>query len=506
MIAQNRVPTVGFGSAIFSAAAALALVGGCVWPLQAADATPPQRYALLVAVTEYGHAEMNRAKLRFPEIDAEAMAVFLEEHGYQIDRLYGSEATRSAILDRLKGLARKGNANGAVVVGLWGHGVEFDASNESMFCPYDAVIREVTDAAGKTLFDEAGLAKQEPDPASLVTMADVLGGLRASGAGSRVLLADCCRNDPARARGRAFGRTTEKSQLPPDTIALFACSANEKAFEDPAWGHGAFTKCLLELLPSLTEGKGDDIGRIVGDLQVNVSTLVRNRTNDRDTQTINPVSNGVPRLRLLKSKPITNSLGMTLVRIPAGTFRMGSERGLPDERPVRLVRITRPFLIGQTEVTQGQFENLMGKAPWGGEADALKLSDAAASHVSWIEAVEFCRKLTERERRAGQLPPGRAYRLPTEAEWEHACRAGSTTEYSFGDDAGRLWDHGWWGGFDDGNAAGGHHAHKVAEKLPNPWSLHDMHGNVLEWCADWLGTPAAENADDPTGPSAPPRP
>ena len=190
-----------------------------------------------------------------------------------------------------------------------------------------------------------------------------------------------------------------------------------------------------------------------------------------------------PSAQILLLKTATNSAGMTLLEIPAGKFQMG------EEPSVVAVTLTRPFWLGKTEVTRGQWEQVMGTTPWGGSGDKSD-ADLPAVQVSWGDAMEFCRKLSElpAERQAG-----RVYRLPTEAEWEYACRAGTTTAFSFGDDESKLGDFAWF------RSNSGIAVHKVGTKQPNPWGLHDMHGNVSEWCSDRYDGKLAGGAD-PVGP------
>ena len=182
---------------------------------------------------------------------------------------------------------------------------------------------------------------------------------------------------------------------------------------------------------------------------------------------------------------ITNSIGMKLVLIAAGEFMMGSpdsDRDADnDEKPQHKVRITKPFYLGVHEVTQQQYEKVIGENP-----SEFKGAGNPVETVSWDDAVEFCKKLSAKE--------GKTYRLPTEAEWEYACRAGTTTQWSCGDES-TLRDYAWYG--DNSELA----THGVGDRMPNSWGLCDMHGNVDEWCEDWFGHYPAEHVTNPRGPS-----
>ncbi len=181
---------------------------------------------------------------------------------------------------------------------------------------------------------------------------------------------------------------------------------------------------------------------------------------------------------------LIEDLSLEMRRIEAGTFDMGTASGGPDsERPVTRVTISQPFWLGRTPVTQGQWQAVMGTNP-----AHLKGENRPVEHVSWTDAMAFARTLTDRERTAGRLPEGYAYTLPTEAQWEYACRAGTTGLYP-----GNLDAMGW----HKYNAV--YETHPVAEKEPNAWGLYDMHGNVWELCFDWYALYPGGDITDPTG-------
>ena len=172
--------------------------------------------------------------------------------------------------------------------------------------------------------------------------------------------------------------------------------------------------------------------------------------------------------------------------IPAGSFQMGSTNGFSSEQPVHIVTITRPFYIQKTEVTQGQWREIMGSNP----SHFSSCGDnCPVDQASWDAIQEFLRRLNAEF-------PGRNYRLPTEAEWEYAARAGTTGDYG---GTGNLDGMGWYG--DNSAVDGVPQTHPVARKQPNAFGLYDMHGNVWEWVHDWEGPYTADAKTDPTGPT-----
>ncbi len=170
-----------------------------------------------------------------------------------------------------------------------------------------------------------------------------------------------------------------------------------------------------------------------------------------------------------------------LIWIPPGTFTLGSPATESDrfdwEGPQTRVYLSKGFYMGKYEVTQREYQDVIGSNPSYFQGD-LSLP---VEQVSWNDAVAYCNGLTANEANAGKLPAGYVYRLPTEAEWEYACRAGTTTRFSYGDDPGygELGRYAWF------TVNSGGRTHVVGGLLANPWGLHDMHGNVWEWCQDW---------------------
>ena len=218
----------------------------------------------------------------------------------------------------------------------------------------------------------------------------------------------------------------------------------------------------------------------------------------------------------LGRKKFTNSIGMKLVLIPAGRFTMGSpanEQGHHDnEGPQHEVEISRPFYMGANPVTKGQFAAFVKSESYKTEAEsdgrggfALtapgkweqrpefnwrspgfdQTDDDPVADVTWNDAVRFCQWLSKKE--------GRTYELPTEAEWEYACRAGTSSSYAFGDDPKVLGDYAWF------SANSGRRTHPVGTKKPNQWGLNDMGGNVWQWCADRYANYQSGPVKDPKG-------
>ena len=193
-----------------------------------------------------------------------------------------------------------------------------------------------------------------------------------------------------------------------------------------------------------------------------------------------------------EAKPFTiPDLSMEMLWVKPGTFEMGSpssEKDRYDNETRHTVTLTEGFWMGKHEVTQSQWERVMGDNP-----SFFKGADRPVENVTWNDVTSFCEKLTELERKTRRLPAGMAYQLPTEAQWEYACRAGTKSAFSFGDSLTSS----------QANIDGGPGETTDVGKYPaNAWGFHDMHGNVWEWCADWMANYPAGPLTDPTGPAS----
>jgi formylglycine-generating enzyme required for sulfatase activity len=208
------------------------------------------------------------------------------------------------------------------------------------------------------------------------------------------------------------------------------------------------------------------------------------------TDTNGAIRVSVPMFYRVRAFPVPSNM----VWIQAGQFVMGSPTNevdrQSDEGPQTRVTLTRGFYIGRYEVTQGEYLSVIGSNPSYFTGD----TNRPVEQVSWYDATNYCVQLTAQEWTMGRLPTGWAYRLPTEAEYEYASRAGSTNRFSYGEDPGytQLGDYAWY------SANSGGTTHSVGRKLPNRWGLYDMNGNVWEWCLDWyVGVLPGGSVTDP---------
>lgn len=195
-----------------------------------------------------------------------------------------------------------------------------------------------------------------------------------------------------------------------------------------------------------------------------------------------PVTRPAPPESATLNLDLGHGVVLECLRITAGSFSMGAPSEHRDSLPVHKVRITHPFYLGKYEVTQSQWQAVMGSNPSRFKGDTLPVEN-----VSWNECQDFCRRVSHRT--------GYNVCLPSEAQWEYACRATSRASFCFGSTPRQLSEYGWCG-------AGEKSTHTVGTKKPNSWGLYDMHGNVWEWCQDWFGPYETGEQVDPVGPSA----
>jgi formylglycine-generating enzyme required for sulfatase activity len=508
--------------------------------LAGADDRPPRKVAFLVGVATYDFAFEN---LQFPERDVAELAQALRDGGFEVVVLTGSargkdRATRKIIEERLAALldgggdeaktVRKGDV---VLVALSGHGLQMEVADatapggkreDAFFCPVDALRNR---------------------PATLLGLTHLLDDVLAPRGCRSLLLVDACRDifDPNKGSKGVEGRDMA---LKGETAVLFSCGRGEKSWESKEAGHGVFTHAVLRGLREGAARKGEVTwSALVADVQDEMaSEEFRKLIPAGYTQTPIPTSGQMPRTVLIprvrverpalldcteakgtlqplvrakqaqeawakylgraveEEHEIAPGVKMQFVLVPPGKFVMGSpegEKGRDTDEVQHEVTLTRPFYLGRYEVTQAQYDAVAGRNP-----RPFETADVPVGRVSWKEADAFAGALTK-ERRDGLV-----FRLPTEAEWEYSCRGGrpSSMPFGIGDGTSLSSDQ---ANFDGNSPYGGAGKGKylmerarVGSYPPNAFGLHDMHGNVWEWCADWYDVYPMGKVTDPSGPAS----
>jgi formylglycine-generating enzyme required for sulfatase activity len=513
LISPNR-------ACLFALATTIAVSG---WsPLWAADERG--KVALLVGINNYNRRKLEDRPLRFAERDVQELASVLREQSFAVRVLTGPEATKEHIDGALTELL-KGPKKQVVLVAFAGHGTQMPLKDDEGKAVVDPQGRELSDAFFCPFDAVVG------NGATMISLTRLVERLDNEG-GTNLFLVDACRDDPDPHRGlgkRSLSGDELVGRLPGNSAILFSCSKGQQALEheQAAGGHGVFFAQVIEgLRGGAADAETGEVGwdDLVGYVRKRVNRLARELdpegaklADDRfagnlqtPQQITNLVATPILARRIKPSLPdaiTTRTAGIRLKLIPAGTFQTGSPDGTgeDEEHPQHEVRITRPFYLGVTEVTQAQYQAVIGNNPsffaasgGGKERVAGRSTDQhPVEEVSWLDAVKFCNKLSELE---GRKPfyetlgetvrvsdwRAKGYRLPTEAEWEYAC----------GGNPANL-DEQAWSVHNSGNAT-----HPVGTRATNGLGFHDMLGNVWEWCWDAYDKDYYKRLvrDDPTGP------
>ncbi len=427
--------------------AILVLIPG---PLLAAE--KGRKFALLIGVSKYDPAQLH--DLPHAEKDVSDFAdVLVKKCGFRNDHVHLMTSSQGAkkfrysptaknIRRMLSNLVQFCEKDDTLILGFAGHGIQFTREKDNYFCPTDADLEKKSTLIN--LQKEVYLILEKKCAARV-----------------KLLFVDACRNDPrtrqARSRATVDLQKLNRPQaleMPKGLAAFFSCRAGEESFEDRNLGHGVFFHFVIKgLNGGAANRKGDvTLPRLRSYVRTEVSAYVFNKfgkvqrpdlkENSTDVITLVGEPEAAPPKKTTLAREITNSIGMKLRLIPAGTFLMGAPtgKGYADEHPQHEVEITKPFYMGVYEVTQEQYQRIMGKNPsvfskdgtYRGQVQGVDTTSFPVENVSWNDAVEFCKKLRALSE---VFRLNRVYRLPTEAEWEYACRGGAKKyqEFAFGD-------------------------------------------------------------------------
>jgi len=462
-----------------------------------------QKYALVIGNGNY----TGIGKLNNPVNDANDVFAALQGLGFTVDKVLDAnlDQMENAVMKLKNRLSVAKNSYGFLFYA--GHGVQ--SGGENYLIPVGANI-----PSENSLRDRA------------VSVQWALAELNDAGNELNVVVLDACRDNPFSWKRSGSRGLTVVANQPADSIIVYATSAGSAA-ADGTGRNGLFTSHLLNNLktPGLAidevfKRTGADVARASNRAQIPAiysqyfdTAYLGTKPQATPAPAAQPIPQPAPAPAVQPAAKPETPAPANMVRINGGTFTMGSPTNEPerseDEGPQHQVTVSS-FYMGKYEVTQKEYQDVMGTNPSSFQGDNLPVEK-----VSWYDAIEYCNKRSQKEGltpaytiNKNQSDPNNkstskvkwtvtwnrnanGYRLPTEAEWEYACRAGTTTAYNTG---AVISDNTGWYSANSGNTT-----HLVGQKSANTWGLYDMHGNVWEWCWDWYGNYSNEAQTDPVG-------